>query len=113
MRDLLPAILSLLMAVAGWYYMFYSRAAQKLSWIEAPQANRRRVWLRRVNGMAMFLLAVCFFAGFQVAPTARAFVLIWAAVLLLLCVVVLLGLSDVRLTWKLREGGPNKRDGSC
>ena len=23
-----------------------------------------RVWLRRINGVLMFLLAICFFAGF-------------------------------------------------
>jgi hypothetical protein len=58
---LLPAILALLVAAAGWYYAFYSSAAGKLSGIERPSANRLRVRLRRINGCLMIVLGALFF----------------------------------------------------
>ena len=59
------SIFSLLVAAAGWYYMFYSRMAEKLAPIEEQQINRRRSRLRRIGGFFMFLLAVFLFAGFH------------------------------------------------
>src|SRR4051794_21059225 len=51
-------IFALLVAAIGWYYLFYSRAAQKLGSIEEEQTNRRRGTLRRVNAVIMLLMAV-------------------------------------------------------
>ena len=42
------AIFSLFVAAAGWYYMFYSKAASRLSGIEDSRANGVRVWLRKM-----------------------------------------------------------------
>jgi UDP-N-acetylmuramyl pentapeptide phosphotransferase/UDP-N-acetylglucosamine-1-phosphate transferase len=107
----LPAIFALLVAAAGWFYMFYSKAASNLSSIEDPRANQLRVRLRRVGGMAMILLAVSFYAGYvaidRQRPSAAAGFMF--AVLVLMGAVVLLGLVDLRLTRKLRKA---RRSGS-
>jgi hypothetical protein len=101
---------SLIVAVAGWYYMFYSRAAQKLGAVEDQQINVRRSRLRRIGGFAMFLLAVFLFAGFHTVDAKAsplAFMLVWIAVFLLLFVIVVLALVDVRLTGRLRRSRLN------
>jgi len=99
------AIFSLFIAAAGWYYMFYSRAASRLSGMEDANINAMRVWLRKVNGLLMFLLAVCFFAGFFAVdldhPT-RMTAIVWLAVCGLVLALMALGLVDLRLTWRLR-----------
>ena len=99
------AIFSLFVAASGWYYMFYSRAANRLSGIEGTNINSVRVWLRRVNGLLMFLLAICFFAGFFAVdldhPT-RMTAYVWLAVCALVLALLALGLVDLRLTWRLR-----------
>jgi Na+/H+ antiporter NhaD/arsenite permease-like protein len=102
-------IFSLLTAGAGWYYMFYSRAAQKLGALEETRINARRVSLRRVGGGVMLLLAVCFFAGFQEGLSNAAFLRVWLAVLALLGAIVVLALYDVRLTWKLHRDRSNRQ----
>ncbi|HXE53802.1 MAG TPA: hypothetical protein VN541_12340 [Tepidisphaeraceae bacterium] len=98
-------IFALLTAAAGWYYMFYSRAARRLDRIEASERNTLRVRLRRLGGLIMLLLGVLFFAGFQSWVTDRAglFIGVWIGVLFLLLGIVVLALIDVRLTWKLRH----------
>ncbi|HEV8606657.1 MAG TPA: hypothetical protein VGQ99_14880 [Tepidisphaeraceae bacterium] len=100
------AIFSLFIAAAGWYYMFYSRAASRLSGIEDPSANKVRVWLRRANGLMMFLLAICFFSGFFAVdldhPT-KMTAIVWLAVCGLVLALLALGLVDLRLTWRLRS----------
>ena len=109
--EILSGILSLLIAVAGWYYMFYSRAAHRLSTIESAPANLQRIRLRRVNGFAMFLLAVGLFAGvWSIDPkrTPGLFGLVWVSVFILLLVIVILALMDVRFTAKLRRGDSAK-----
>ena len=105
MRTILPAIFALLVAAAGWFYMFYSRAAQNLAGIEHEPSNVRRIRLRRVGGFMMFLLAVAFFLGFQpyVEANGAAFIGVWVLVMLLLLGIVVLGLIDLRLTWQLRR----------
>jgi len=99
------AIFSLFVAACGWYYMFYSKAASRLSGIEEHHINSWRVWLRRMNGMLMFMLAICFFAGFFAVdlerPT-RMTAIVWLAVCGLVLALLALGLVDVRLTWRLR-----------
>lgn len=102
-------IFSLLTAIAGWYYMFYSRAAQKLGAVEETRINARRVVLRRIGGGIMLLLAACFFAGFQEGLSNAVFLRVWLAVLFLLGAIVVLALYDVRLTWKLHKDRWNRR----
>jgi hypothetical protein len=99
------AILALLIGVAGWYYLFYSKAAVRLAAIEGTGINQRRQRLRRINGLVMLLLAGSFYAGiFTVNPdrTPQAFVAVWLSVLLFLLVIVVLAVADLRLTTKLR-----------
>src|SRR5215510_4788506 len=99
------AMFSLFVAACGWYYMFYSRAASRLSGIEDANVNTVRVWLRKINGLLMFLLAISFFAGFFAVdldhPT-RMTALVWLAVCVLVLALMALGLVDLRLTWRLR-----------
>lgn len=102
-------IFSLLTAAAGWYYLFYSRAAFRLQAIEEARLNARRVMLRRAGGTMMLLLGVFFFLGFQEGLGARAFLWVWLTVLFLLGAIVVLALYDVRLTWKLRQDRWNRR----
>jgi hypothetical protein len=99
-------IFSLLIAAAGWYYMFYSRAAVSLHGIEDEHLNKRRQRLRQLGGFMMILLAVGLFAGFHTVDpnsSAQAFLLIWFGVFLLLFAVLLLAMADLRLTWRLRH----------
>jgi hypothetical protein len=107
----LTAVLSLLAAVAGWYYMFYSIAAQKLGGIEEQSINQWRIRLRRIGGFAMFLLAVLMFAGVWSVDergSPGAYLLIWAGVIALLLLIVILAFFDLRLTAKLRRAGSKK-----
>ena len=103
----MPAIFSLWVAAAGWYYMFYSKAASRLSGIENDASNRRRVRLRQTNGFVILMLAMCFYAGlvtFDIdRPNVSLFIVWVMAVLLLLCTTMTLGLADLRLTLKLKR----------
>ncbi|MCC7351073.1 MAG: hypothetical protein IT446_10930 [Phycisphaerales bacterium] len=102
----LPAIFALLAGAAGWYYLFYSKAAHALRSVEGERVNNQRMRLRRINGLMMLLLATAFFAGFRTVDEKRSpemFMLVWLAVLMLLAVVVILAMVDMRLTMKLRE----------
>ena len=102
----LTSIFSLLVGAAGWYYMFYSRAALKLQAVEGEQRNRLRQRCRQANGFVMFLLGIGLYAGFNSADpqtSAQTFVTIWMGVFILLLAIVLLALVDLRLTWRLRH----------
>jgi hypothetical protein len=102
----LSTILALLIGIAGWYYLFYSRAAQRLEGVESQRLNRLRVGLRRVGGLVLLLLAPMFFAGFHSVDADTnpdTFVAIWVVVMLLLGVNVLLAMVDVGLTWKIHR----------
>ena len=106
----MPAIFSLLVAIAGWFYLFYSQAAYRLHGIEDERINRRRIRLRRANGFVMLLLAGFFFAGFyrvDVKESPGPFLAVWIVVFFLMFLVVLLGLLDVWFTAKLRRNRPN------
>jgi Na+/H+ antiporter NhaD/arsenite permease-like protein len=102
------SIFSLLTAAAGWHYLFFSRAAQKLERVEGESVNRARVILRRAGGAVMMSLGVLFFAGCQALPP-RALAAVWLGVLLLLASLVVLALVDVRLTWKLKDRRDRRR----
>lgn len=104
-------VIALLIGGAGWFYAFYSRAAQRLRDVEDRRLNARRVLLRRANGATMILLAVLFFAGFNTVDADRqpaAFVGVWLGIFVLLVSILCLGLSDLRLTARLRRGRPEK-----
>jgi len=108
---MLAAVFSLLVAAAGWHYMFYSRAAGRLAGVEDEQTNWLRIVLRRIGGAAMLLLAVCFFglcAALEAGRNRTTIIVLGLTVLMLLGAVLLLGVLDVRLTWKLRR--PRKPD---
>ena len=108
----LPGILALLIAIAGWFYMFYSRAAANLGSVEDAELNGKRIRLRRVGGFVMLLLAVAFFMLFYTFDSdeqAMEFIATLLAVLVLLCMILVLGLIDLRLTMKLRRS-LRKRD---
>jgi Na+/H+ antiporter NhaD/arsenite permease-like protein len=106
LKHYLPGIFALVVAATGWFYLFYSTAAQGLTAAEPQPANRRRVRLRRVGGVVMLLLGFSFYAGFyavQWDPPGRDFALVWLAVTVLLMILVVLALVDLRLTMKLRR----------
>lgn len=108
--DMLQTVFALTVAAAGWYYMFYSQAASRLAGVERDDVNRRRVRLRRVNGLMMFLLGVFFFAGFFAVDLDRptvAFFVVWLIAMFLLLAIVVLAAIDVRLTLKLKFSGRN------
>ena len=108
----LAGIFALLTGAAGWFYLFYSRAAQRLAGIEDQRLNDRRIALRRVGGVVMLLLAGLFFAGFYAFddPPSRPglFVGVWLGVFALLIAVIVLAMIDLRLTRKLRGRAKDK-----
>jgi L-asparagine transporter-like permease len=113
MRVAFGDILALLCGVAGWFYLFYSKAAARLSYVELKRDNALRVSLRRICGAAMFLLCFVLYVAInavddQTSP--RAFLIVWLAVLLLLLVIVPLSMIDLRLTAKLRHRIRSARD---
>ena len=63
--SLLATTLALLIATAGWHYLFYSRAAECLSGVEEERLNRLRVRLRRAGGVVLLVLGPTFFAAFR------------------------------------------------
>ena len=101
----LPAILSLLTGVAGWFYMFYSRAAQRLGAVEEQRLNNRRIRLRRVGGGVMLSLAALMYVGWYAVglDQPRLFAGVWLMVFVLLATLSLLALIDMRLTLRLRR----------
>ncbi len=105
MRLLFADSFSLFCALAGWYYLFYSKAAARLAPLESPRLNVQRTRLRRICGAVMFALAVSFFAGFNTVDerSPRAYLLVWLVVLVLLAVILVLAMADLRLTLKLRQ----------
>ena len=108
----LAGIFALLTGAAGWYYLFYSRAAHRLAGIEDQRLNERRVALRRVGGVVMLLLAALFFTGVvaldQPGWSRPVLMVVWLAVFVLLMMVVVLAMIDLRLTRKLRNRTKDK-----
>ena len=112
MQTLAP-IVALLIAAVGWYYLFYSRATQRLEGVEEQRANRLRGILRRTNAAIMLLMAVAIAFGSVRMDrlTPEQFIVTWSGVLLLLFVAVVLALIDVRLTIQLRRALRERRRG--
>jgi peptidoglycan/LPS O-acetylase OafA/YrhL len=102
------AILSLLVGIAGWYYLFYSKSAGRLVGVEESAANGRRQRLRRLNGGVMLALGGLFYFGFSINPDAapRPFVVVWSVVIVLVGIVLLLAVIDLRLTARIRRRRP-------
>jgi hypothetical protein len=102
--DQLPGILALLIAAAGWFYLFHSAAARRLEGIEGPGQNRLRVRLRQLGGGAMVVLAGAFYALSVMLSQRRAVasMILLIGVLLLLLLIVVLALVDLKLTRDLR-----------
>ena len=102
----LAAAFSFVVAAAGWYYTLYAREQGGVTGEAAGRINRSRQRLRRFGGVVMMALAICLFAGFWSVdwetPT-WAFVGIWVSVMALLGAIVVLGILDLRLTWKLHK----------
>jgi drug/metabolite transporter (DMT)-like permease len=103
---MLTAALALAVAAAGWYYLFFSRAAGNLQGIEDEAANRRRIRLRRINGLLMLLLGAALFAMFSLLrreDSGGGLALSFLAVTALLLAVLALALVDLRLTVKMQH----------
>jgi Kef-type K+ transport system membrane component KefB len=104
--ETIPAIFCLITGAAGWFYLFYSRAAHRLAVIEERRINQARIRLRRAGASAMILLAIAFAVGYYGADERElttTFVIAWVCVLLLLPVLLGIGMADLRLTRKLRR----------
>jgi UDP-N-acetylmuramyl pentapeptide phosphotransferase/UDP-N-acetylglucosamine-1-phosphate transferase len=110
----IPAIFCLLTGAAGWFYLFYSRAAHRLGGIENERINQARIRLRRMGAGVMILLAIAFAVGYYGTnvrePTPR-FAIAWGCVLVLLPVMVGIGLADLRLTRKLKQAAAGLKNG--
>jgi hypothetical protein len=112
-ESLLLRAFCLTVMAAGWYYLFYSRAAQKLSAIEVGPVNVWRVRLRRVGGLVIMLLGTSLYVGmFGVGwdPPTKAFAAVWLFVFVLLAAAVVLAMVDVLLTRQLRGQRRNSED---
>ena len=99
-------ILALACGVAGWFYLFYSRAAANLSAVESSSRNRLRKWLRKVCGASLVILGAAFFAGFNSVDehrTPTAFLAVWCGTFLLLLLILVLVAVDILFTLKMRR----------
>jgi len=108
---LLSGIFAFLIAAAGWYYLFYSKAAHHLAGFEEAALNIKRIRLRRTGGAVLILLAMVLYIGLAVVDWDRPtlwFLVTWSGVMVLLGFITLLALIDLRLTQKLRRN--RKRD---
>ncbi len=108
-----PAIFAFMVAAAGWYYLFYSRAARRLEGVELPASNRRRNQLRRMGGLLMILLGATLYVFFnqfqQPRPSAVLLLGLLAGILVLLIAIVGLGLIDLRLTARIKPHDPRTK----
>lgn len=105
MTHALPGIFCTLIAVAGWHYLFYSRAAHRLGEVEQAGRNLARIRLRRINGFVLLLMAFTMFAGFYTVDTSQktAFVVTWVAVMFLFLLMLILVSVDLWLFARLRR----------
>ncbi len=98
-------IFAAVVAAAGGYYLFASRSAARLAGVEPTPANARRRRLRRVSGAILVALAGLLVAGFAVNADRHpaVYLSVWAAIVVLLGVVIQLASIDLRLTARLRR----------
>ena len=105
-RSPLLGIFAFVVMASGWYYLFYSRAAERLGRFEGEPVNVTRIRLRRVGGLVIMGLGAALYVGFygvQWDPPTRAFMTVWLLVFFLLAAAVMLAMVDVHLTRKLRR----------
>jgi L-asparagine transporter-like permease len=108
----LPAIFSLLVAAAGWFYILHASRALTLKGFETDRDNRLRIRLRRIGGGLMIVLAVAFYVGYVFAGHVdRRWVALVCImlVMLLLPVILFLAYVDLRLTRKMRESFKHRK----
>jgi fructose-specific phosphotransferase system IIC component len=101
-----PAVFSLLVAVAGFFYLQHAGGAGHLADLEGEKENALRIRLRRFGGAAMILLAIAFYVGYAVADRRGSAAVVLAClclVVLLLPVILFLAWVDLRLTRRMRE----------
>lgn len=106
MSSIVPTILSLLCAAAGWYYLMHAGHAERLGEFERPADNKLRIRLRRWGGAGLVLIAVAFYVGFRIADLRGnpiAIMLCLSAVVILLPFVLFLAYVDLRLTRKMND----------
>lgn len=101
--QIFSAIIAAVTAVAGLYYLVYSRGAQRLRGVEEEYYNNRRIALRRFGGGVMLVLAICFAMLFWMEPQGMGFMIVLLAVLVLVAVILILAMIDLRLTWRMRR----------
>jgi hypothetical protein len=111
---LLATAFSILVVVAGTYYLLHTGSALRLGRYESHLLNRRRIRLRRLGGAAMLVLGTCFFAGSlkmaadRLPP--RLFLALWLVVILMLLLIVILAAIDVILTYRIYRGNQELKD---
>ena len=115
MTTALADIFALACGVAGWFYLFYSKAAKRLAAVESAAQNALRVLLRRLCGAAMILLGIGFYAGFNAVDDQRdpvMFLAVWMGTMLLLLLIAALVAGDIHLTRALRKksGGTSRNE---
>jgi|HubBroStandDraft_6_1064221.scaffolds.fasta_scaffold1696645_1 hypothetical protein len=106
MMAVLADIFALACGVAGWFYLFYSKAAGKLAIVEPAAQNTVRVRLRRLCGVALVLLGIGFYAGFNAVDDRRnpaIYLAVWMVSILLLLLIIALVAADIHLTRMLRR----------
>jgi hypothetical protein len=106
MMSVVIDIFALACAVAGWFYLFYSKAAGKLAIVESAAHNTTRVRLRRLCGAAMVLLGIGVYAGFNAVDDHRnpgIYLAVWMGSILLLLLIIVLVAADIHLTRALRR----------
>jgi peptidoglycan/LPS O-acetylase OafA/YrhL len=92
--------------------MFYSHAAVSLQTIEQASLNRLRQRLRRINGLLIFLLAVCVIVlNYTLSGSnATGFAVVMLLVVVMLVSIVALAWVDVRLTARLKGSWHRRSD---
>lgn len=102
----LPAIFSIVVAAAGWFYILHAARASSLKGFETDRDNRLRIRLRRIGGVLMIALAVSFYSAYSLAGDPdRRWIALFCVILtvLLLPTILFLAYVDLRLTRKMRE----------
>lgn len=102
----LPAIFSILVAAAGWFYILHAAQASSLKGFETDRDNRLRIRLRRICGVLMIVLAISFYLAYNLASNPdRRWIALFCVILVLLLLpsILFLAYVDLRLTRKMRE----------
>ena len=102
----LPAIFSLLIAAAGWFYVLHASRAKHLTMFENNRDNKLRIRLRQVCGGTIMTLAVLFYVAYLLAERKASPAGLAVCLLLIVAglpVILFLAWVDLRLTRKMRE----------